>query len=157
MHKLFKENKQLNEFYETSDGRAFYTDNAAKNHARTLSEDARKVVHVKREDAIDEVLEDVVQEVEATDSKEYDLSMTRAQLNEVALSFGIDAKALKSKQDVIDAIDALVNADEAKEAEGDADADAEDSELKEGADAADVSNEDASAGDAEGVDNPKVD
>lgn len=36
MNKIFKNNPELKEFYQTSDGQAFFTENAAKLHAKTL-------------------------------------------------------------------------------------------------------------------------
>lgn len=49
MNKIFKNNPQLNEYFETSDGQAFYSESAAKMHARSL--DDKKVSNVVRKES----------------------------------------------------------------------------------------------------------
>lgn len=46
MDEIFKNNPDLHEYYETSDGQKFYTENLARNHARSL--DKNEVQHVTR-------------------------------------------------------------------------------------------------------------
>jgi hypothetical protein len=43
---IFDQNPSLKEYFETSDGKKFYNDNAAHNHARLLVD--KEVKHVKR-------------------------------------------------------------------------------------------------------------
>ena len=47
MNDTFKNNPELHEYFETSDGQKFYSENLAKNHARSLD---GKVKHVTRND-----------------------------------------------------------------------------------------------------------
>lgn len=42
--KLFENNPNITEYFETSDGSKFYTENLAKNHARDLKDKAIKTV-----------------------------------------------------------------------------------------------------------------
>lgn len=46
MDNFFKDKPELQEYFETSDGTKFYTENLAKNHARDLED--KKVTHVER-------------------------------------------------------------------------------------------------------------
>lgn len=47
MNEIFRNNPGLTEFYQTSDGTAFYTENTALNHARTLKD--KSVLRVEKE------------------------------------------------------------------------------------------------------------
>lgn len=44
--RIFKQNPDLKEYHKTSDGQAFYTADAARNHAKTLAD--KRVAHVVR-------------------------------------------------------------------------------------------------------------
>lgn len=44
MNTIFNDNPELNAYHETSDGKAFYTPNDAKNHAKTLTDKTVKLV-----------------------------------------------------------------------------------------------------------------
>ncbi|WP_107039964.1 hypothetical protein [Brumimicrobium mesophilum] len=112
MNKVFKDNPSLNEFYQTTDGRPFYGENAAKNHAKTLGEGKGKVAHIVREVEVEASEED-----ENPSPAEYDMSMTRPQLDAVAKGFEINTDELGTKQDVIDAIDAFINGVTSKDLE----------------------------------------
>lgn len=49
MNSVFKDNKNLKEYWETSDGTPFYTENMAKNHASGLED--KNVKHVERSES----------------------------------------------------------------------------------------------------------
>jgi len=118
MNKVFKANPNLNEYWETTDGKAFYYENVAVNYARSLEVEKRKIKHVEREVEVENI-----EDEDQDKAPEYDMSMTRPVLNSVAKSIGFDASELETKQDVIDAIDAKINGgsteetDETKSAE----------------------------------------
>ncbi len=42
MDEVFKKNKNLDVYFKTSDGKAFFTENAAKNHQRELDKKSKK-------------------------------------------------------------------------------------------------------------------
>lgn len=96
MNKIFQNNPQLDAYFETSDGMPFYTENAAKNHAKDL-----KDKEVKRIERDVEVVED-----NSSEAPEYDMSMTRSELDKVADFYEVDTSKAAKKQDVIDLIDA---------------------------------------------------
>jgi len=52
MNQVFKNHPDLTEFFQTSDGQAFYTENAARTHARTLKN--KTVVLVQKSDQPEE-------------------------------------------------------------------------------------------------------
>lgn len=51
MNKIFKNNPELKEFYQTCDGQAFFTENAAKLHAKTLKNKSVVLVQKSAETA----------------------------------------------------------------------------------------------------------
>lgn len=135
MKNIFETNPSLKEYFETSDGRKFYTKNAAENHARTLDKDKREIKHVERDNAIT----DASSKTSPLDEIIYNMSMNRNQLDEVAKKAGFDSTQLGTKQDVIDAIDAFLKQGE-EDGAGDESSD-EDDTAKESAEGDDNANE----------------
>lgn len=72
MDKIFSENPNLKEYFETTDGHKFFNENAAKNHAKTLAEGSRGVKHVERPADKVEIVE-TDEEKEARLAKEAEL------------------------------------------------------------------------------------
>jgi|SRR5690554_235127 len=127
MSKIFQNNPQLDAYFETSDGTPFYTENAAKNHARDL-----KDKEVKRIDRDVEVVED-----NSSETPEYDMSMTRPELEKVADFYEVDTSEAAKKQDVIDLIDAKLKGEKS-----DDDSTAEDSKTEDSDKGADSEDKD---------------
>lgn len=81
---FFKANPSLNEYFETSDGKKFYTENAAQNHAKVKALKDRTVNHVERPEELEE-------KVVVPHSPEKKLSkMTKAELKALAAELGIE-------------------------------------------------------------------
>lgn len=129
MNKIFQNNPQLDVYFETSDGTPFYTENAAKNHAKDL-----KDKEVKRIERDVEVVED-----NSSETPEYDMSMTRQELEKVADFYEVETSKAEKKQDVIDLIDAKLKGEES-----DDDSKAEDSKKEDSDKGADSEDKDES-------------
>ena len=69
-NEIFKANPQLDCYFETSDGECFFTDNAAKDHAKSLADKTVKTHHksdyVEPTEEVEEVVEPT-EPVEETD------------------------------------------------------------------------------------------
>ena len=71
-NEIFKANPQLDCYFETTDGECFFTDNAAKDHAKSLADKTVKTHHksdyVEPIEEVDEVVEptEPVEEIEVT-------------------------------------------------------------------------------------------
>lgn len=89
MHQCFKDNPNLNEAFITSDGTAFYTDNAAANHAATLEN--KLVKHETRE-------------VENVDPREELEAMNKPAIIEMAKALEIEFEKKATKPELIDMI-----------------------------------------------------
>lgn len=79
---FFKSNPLLKEYYQTADGKKFYTENAAQNHAKTKKLDDKTVKHVERSKS-----------KEATESKPVEKAlskMKKAELVALATSLGLE-------------------------------------------------------------------
>ena len=103
--KVFADHPNLKEYWKTSDGKPFYSENAAKNHARTLKD--KHIDHVERKGStvVDSKSKSKKENKETTEV-EYDMGNSRSELNEIAKDFGVEKpEELETKQDVIDAID----------------------------------------------------
>jgi hypothetical protein len=80
---IFEQNPDLKEVFQTTDGEFFYTENAAKNHARSLED--KTVEHLKRTFELKVVTEDSEEEeVKELSISEKVEAMTKAQLVEFA-------------------------------------------------------------------------
>lgn len=87
-HEIFKTNPDLEKVYVTSDNEAFYQENDAKNHAKSLKDKAVETVfNPKSLDAADaEELSDEEKEVIAFDAAEKDKE-AKAELEKSLLDF----------------------------------------------------------------------
>ena len=71
-NEIFKANPQLDCYFETTDGECFFTDNAAKDHAKSLADKTVKTHHksdyVEPTEEVEEVVEptEPVEEIEVT-------------------------------------------------------------------------------------------
>ena len=71
-NEIFKANPQLDCYFETTDGECFFTDNAAKDHAKSLADKTVKTHHksdyVEPTQEVEEVVEptEPVEEIEVT-------------------------------------------------------------------------------------------
>ena len=71
-NEIFKANPQLDCYFETTDGECFFTDNAAKDHAKSLADKTVKTHHksdyVEPIEEVEEVVEptEPVEEIEVT-------------------------------------------------------------------------------------------
>ena len=77
MNKIFKNNPELKEFYQTSDGQAFYTENAARTHARTLKNKSVILVEKSAETAAP-VEDEKPEEVEKKPAKKVSKSKSKS-------------------------------------------------------------------------------
>ena len=65
MDSIFKDNPGLDVAYKTADGKYFYTENGAQNHALTLkNQEVKKVVRTEEATEKEEVKNEVVTEIE---------------------------------------------------------------------------------------------
>jgi hypothetical protein len=83
---IFEQNPDLKEVFQTVDGELFYTDNAAKNHARTLED--KTVEHFTRPAEL-KIVTDDSEESEEEEPKELTLAekvgkMTKKEIIEFA-------------------------------------------------------------------------
>jgi hypothetical protein len=70
-NEIFEANPQLDCYFETTDGACFFTENAAKDHARSLTEKAVTPYHKSNYVVVDSVEEiEVVGSVEGTSDSE---------------------------------------------------------------------------------------
>lgn len=101
MHKIFKEHTGLKECFETADGCVFYTENAARNHAKTL--DDKTVTHHVNEH----------QEKQSDTATEKPLNrMNRQELLEKASTLEVDVPEDATKPQIIELINAVADEDE---------------------------------------------
>ncbi|WP_233860997.1 hypothetical protein [Tenacibaculum piscium] len=86
---IFKINKSLDVAYKTSDGTFFYTENNAKNHAKTLKN--KKVIKLTREDETENSLteEEKLQAIKVMDLVEDVESFIKEENAEVVLEAGM--------------------------------------------------------------------
>lgn len=66
-NEIFKANPQLDCYFETTDGECFFTDNAAKDHAKSLADKTVKTHHKSDYVEPTEEVEEVVEPTEPTE------------------------------------------------------------------------------------------
>ena len=105
-HEIFETNPNLKEVHITSDGQAFYNDNDAKMHAKTLED--KKVELVLNPSFLSDI--EVIDEEDLSGSAEKKLEdLTKAELVEFAkVNFGLELSAKDNKPVLLEAIDAKV-------------------------------------------------
>jgi nucleoside 2-deoxyribosyltransferase len=80
---IFEQNPELQEVFQTSDGTSFYTENAAKNHARNLED--KKVSHLERPSELASII-DLATKAPATELTQKEIALlTKAELVVYAL------------------------------------------------------------------------
>ena len=100
-------NKKQAMYYQTTDGNLFYTQNAAENHARTLSD--RKVVEVNTEVSQPTApKKEEVKDVPTKTTTNLD-AMTKAELLTIADSLFIEINKRANKQEIIEVIQTASN------------------------------------------------
>ena len=97
MDNLFKDKPELQEYFETSDGTKFYTENMAKNHARDLED--KKVTHVTRpeEESAKETAADIIAK-----APEMDLDTANEYLD-------AETSLAKPRKSVVEALENRIN------------------------------------------------
>lgn len=103
---IFKTHPHLKEYWETTDGKKFYTPNTASLHARSLAQDSRDVKHVVRPESVNE--NKAV--IPSAPEKKSLSQMNRKELDAEAVKLGYDSTALGSKALVIAEIEKIISA-----------------------------------------------
>lgn len=105
-HEIFETNPNLKEVHITSDGQAFYNDNDAKMHAKTLED--KKVELVLNPTFLSDI--EVIDEEDLSGSGEPKLEdLTKAELVDFAkVNFELELSAKDTKPVLLAAIDAKV-------------------------------------------------
>lgn len=102
-HEIFETNPNLKEVHITSDGQAFYNDNDAKMHAKTLED--KKVELVLNPTFLSDI--EVIDEEDLSGSAEQKLEdLTKAELVSFAKeNYKLDLDVKSKKEDLLKAID----------------------------------------------------
>lgn len=93
--KIFDHQPSLQEYFETSDGKKFYSHNAATNHAATLANKAVK--NFKREEVSKEAKEDSSVQEAKTEASEKEAQEAEAKAKEVSKEAKEDSSAQEAK------------------------------------------------------------
>jgi len=94
MDAIFKQYPELAEYYQTEDEQCFFSENDAKNHAKTL--DNKLVKPVKNPKLIDAVAEEIVVE-DTTDAEKLAKAEAAAKAIEAKAKADAEAKAIEEQ------------------------------------------------------------
>lgn len=100
MNDTFKNNPELQEYFETSDGQKFYSENLAKNHARSLD---GKVKHVTRND------EEKDTEVKPEKAADIIAKVPEMDLETVNEYLAVEIALAKPRKSVVEALENRIN------------------------------------------------
>ena len=88
-NEIFKANPQLDCYFETTDGECFFTENAAKDHAKSLADKTVKTHHksdyVEPTEEVEEVVEPT-EPVEETDEPTQEVAETVQPVEEIEVT-----------------------------------------------------------------------